>query len=108
MTSRQLTHDEWLTEGVRRFGYDAREWRFVCPVCAYEASVQDWKEAGAEARCVAFSCIGGWRGATDFASTGEGPCNYAGGGLFKLNPVTVIKEEGPPRFVFEFAPKEES
>ena len=86
-----LTHDEWLTEAKRRFGDDPMDWRFVCPSCGHIASVKDWKDAGAAEGEVAFSCVGRHLGADSsktFKKEG-GPCNYAGGGLFKLNPVSV-------------------
>jgi hypothetical protein len=52
--------------------------------------------------------VGRWTGAKREAfSDGQGPCNYAGGGLFKLNPVTVVMdpdEHGSREHcVFEFA-----
>ena len=100
-TARRVTKGEWLEEGTRLFGPDQMKWRFVCPVCGYEASVQDWKNAGATEGEVAFSCIGrhvqGSRIA--FGGKGAGPCNYAGGGLFRLNPVIV---DGKHQ-IFEFA-----
>jgi hypothetical protein len=79
------TPEEWYAEGERRFGSDRRAWKFVCPVCGHVAAVNDWL-------AVAFSCVGRWlpEARDAFASkTIPGPCNYAGGGLFRLNPVTV-------------------
>jgi hypothetical protein len=32
-----------------------------------------------------------------------GPCNYAGGGLFRLNPVTVVDPDGIENHAFDFA-----
>ncbi|MBA9071867.1 hypothetical protein FHR71_005660, partial [Methylobacterium sp. RAS18] len=32
-----------------------------------------------------------------------GPCNYAGGGLFKLNPVIVTGPDGSEHAMFDFA-----
>ena len=72
------------------------KWRFVCPSCGHVASVKDWKDAGASEGEVAFSCVGRHLNADDaktFKHDG-GPCQYAGGGLFGLNPVTVIHEDG--------------
>jgi len=105
---RTLTHAEWMAEGTRRFGPDYDKWRFVCPVCGFVASVQDWKDVG-HPDAVAFSCIGRWRkdgidALTDGLHKGMGrPCNYAGGGLFKLNPVTVVFDDGIEHRAFEFA-----
>ena len=96
-----MTHDEWVAEGTKRFGPDMMTWRFVCPSCGHVQTAADYKAAGAPINVVAFSCIGRWltNGADDpkrdkklakaaFKKKG-GPCNYAGGGLFKLNPVEV-------------------
>jgi hypothetical protein len=103
--SRELTETEWRAEGVRRFGDNTMAWRFVCPVCKHVAAVADWKAANAPANAVAFSCVGRWlpdepRGA--FTNQKGSPCNYAGGGLFKLNPVRVKREVGVSD-IFEFA-----
>jgi hypothetical protein len=95
-----MTRDEWLAEAERRFGPDPMNWRFVCPVCKHVASVADWRDAGAPEGAVAYSCVGRWLAESSDAFTegSPGPCNYAGGGLFRLNPIEV---DG--RGVFDFA-----
>lgn len=102
-----MTLDEWNAEGERRFGPDKMKWRFVCPSCGHVASVEDWKNAGAPEGAVAFSCIGRYTGAggENFGKLNGGPCNYAGGGLFKLNPVQVDggEEPGSEYKIFDFA-----
>lgn len=99
-----MTHAEWLAEAERRFGSDALKWRFECPSCGHVASVADWKNAGAGQGEVAFSCIGRRIGGRDaFGEKGGGPCNYAGGGLFAINPVTVEFENGENSRYFSFA-----
>lgn len=102
---RQVTEQEWRAEGTRLFGPDQMKWRFVCPVCGHIASAQDWVGAGAPAGSIGFACIGRWLGATS-SFDGTTPCNYTGGGLFRLNPVTVVGDEGPGSTMFEFAPVE--
>lgn len=111
---RCLTPAEWLAEGTERFGPNVEDWRWVCPMCGHITSLADWRAAGAGEGAFAFSCVGRWlpeareafaRGAGD---RGVGPCNYAGGGLFKLNPVIVTLPTGEPCQVFEWAPKEEA
>ena len=105
-TPRTLTHEEWKAEAVRRVGPDPMAWRFECPVCHHVASVKDWNDAGATEGAVAFSCVGRWTGGKvrqAFEESGKGPCNYAGGGLFRLNPVTVTGGPGGDHHVFEFA-----
>lgn len=99
-----MTHSEWLAEGTRRFGEDKMQWRFVCPSCGYVARVQDWRSAGATEGQVAYSCIGRALGsAKELGDTTGGPCNYAGGGLFRLNPVRVTFPGGEVMDVFAFA-----
>lgn len=103
-----LTYQEWKLEGERRFGIDMMIWKFVCPSCGHIASVTDWKNAGAPESTVAFSCIGRWTedpsysALAAFRSSG-GPCNYAGGGLFILNPVEIDFGNGKKSRFFAFA-----
>lgn len=93
-----MTVDEWRAEALRLFGPDEMKWRFKCPACGHEASVQDWKDAGASSKQVAFSCVGRhMEDPRDAFSRGPGPCNYAGGGLFGLNPMKV---DGQSLFAF--------
>jgi len=102
-----MTHDEWKAEGERLFGADVLKWRFVCPVCHYEASAADYKAAGAPTSAIGFSCVGRWlpkdRVRQSFGGKGLGPCDYAGGGLFRLNPVKVTMPDGEVMSAFAFA-----
>lgn len=93
----RYTLKEWQAEATRLFGSDAMLWRFVCPVCGHVQSTQNYKDAGAGEGAVAFSCIGRWVGTKD-----GGPCDYAGGGLFRLNPITVVADDGVEHQVFDF------
>jgi len=99
-----MTYEQWKAEAIRRFGEDPMAWRFRCPVCGHEASVRDYRDAGASEGAVGFSCIGRWVEGSRSAlrGSGSGPCDYAGGGLFRLNPVTVTKD-GKPFDTFRFA-----
>lgn len=104
--SRTITHAEWTAEAKALYGDNAMEWRFVCPVCEHVAAVKDWREADAPEGAIAFSCVGRYVGGkvrNAFEGTGKGPCNYAGGGLFRLNPVIVTGGPGADHHVFEFA-----
>jgi len=99
-----MTHNEWVSEGERLFGPDVMAWRFACPACGHVAAVADWKAAGASAGQVAFSCVGRYMpNPRDAFGKGPGPCNYAGGGLFGLNPTKVILSDGKHLDVFQFA-----
>lgn len=85
-----MTRDEWNAKGIELFGTDQMGWQFVCPSCKSVMSVQDYKDAGAPETAIAFSCVGRWSGANrQMLEKGEGLCNYAGGGLFKINPLEV-------------------
>lgn len=102
---RRISYAAWLEEGTKLFGPDGKKWRFVCPACRHSASWLDWRKAGAPEAAVAFSCIGRWikgsRGYLDV--TKKGPCDYAGGGDHKINPVIVFNEdEDDETTVFEF------
>ena len=108
----KYTLAEWRVKATELFGEDFMQWKFVCPVCRHVASVADWKDAGAPVQSAAFSCVGRWAGANPKTAKGDigpngiegkGPCNYAGGGLFKLNPVTVVDPDGHELHAFAFA-----
>ena len=94
--------EEWNAEAIARFGQDPLDWKFVCPACMHVQSIRDYVDAGAPAGAFAFSCVGRYLGACDEAFSGKGPCSYAGGGLFRLNPVTVKTPNGP-QTMFAFA-----
>jgi len=87
-----MTEEDWVAEGEARFGADRMRWRFRCPVCGHDQSVEDYQRAGAPENAIGFSCVGRWiEGSKEaFDETSVGPCNYAGGGLFRLNPITVV------------------
>lgn len=97
-----MSEEEWRAEGTRRFGEDRMKWRFKCPSCGHVAAVEDWKAAGASEGEVAFSCVGRHLNGKDAFKGPPGPCNYAGGGLFRINPVRVM-HDGRHSDVFEFA-----
>jgi hypothetical protein len=108
----KYTLAEWRAKAAELFGDDFMKWKFVCPICAHVATVQDWKDAGAPVESAAFSCVGRWAGANDTKAKeafgpngikGKGPCNYAGGGLFRLNPITVVDPDGVELHAFAFA-----
>jgi hypothetical protein len=91
---RTITVEEWEAEGAQLFGENIKEWKFKCPVCGHVATPNDWRAARAPFGAIAFSCLGRWK-------KGVG-CDYAGGGLFRLNPVMVKYPEGEVG-CFEFA-----
>ncbi len=103
-----LARAEWFDAAIDRYGNDAESWKFRCPSCGHVASVKDWKDAKAPEGAVGFSCVGRYLQKLEdgeqaaFKNKG-GPCNYAGGGLFKLNPITVVAEDGAEHAMFDFA-----
>jgi hypothetical protein len=103
MSNNKILHEEWRARGRELFGDDPLQWKFVCPSCGNIASVADWKAAGASEGEVAYSCIGRRLGTENEIGSKKQPCNYAGGGLFGLNPVTVIFPDGTERASFAFA-----
>jgi len=97
-----LKYEDWIAAAKEKFGDNPMNWKFKCPSCGYIASVKEWKDAGAPEGAVAFSCIGRYTGSTKELGEKPGPCNYAGGGLFRLNPIKV-ERDGKITEVFEFA-----
>lgn len=100
----KFTLDQWKKLGEEKYGKNQYNWKFKCPACGYIATPQDYIEAGAP-DAIAFSCIGRFKGIAQsgiFPKDGKIkkgiPCDYAGGGLFKLNPINV---DG--HCIFEFA-----
>ena len=99
---RTISEADWQREGELLFGPDRRAWRFVCPSCAHIARVTDWQRSGAPEGAVAYNCIGRFPGsgvspqdaATAAFGRSGGPCNYTGGGIFNLNPVTINFDDG--------------
>ncbi len=107
MSKKRMTQDEWGAEMRKRFGEDPMQWKFICPVCARVQSIQEFKDSGAPETAVGFSCIGRWLEGKQYQEKGDdntNGCNYAGGGLFRLNPLVVVSPDGEQE-VFDFAPE---
>jgi hypothetical protein len=88
----KLTVEEWQAEGIKRFGSDNHKWKFACPICGNVAAVEDFrpfKDRGATANSATCECIGRYTGVDGFRQKGNGPCDYAGYGLFQASPVRV-------------------
>lgn len=94
--------EEWREQAAKLFGTDSTQWKFVCPSCGHITMTQDWIDAGdTDKSMVAFSCIGRLLSSKNSIGSNSSPCNYAGGGLFQLNPVTV-NHDGNKSKVFQF------
>ena len=99
-----IAREDWQEEARKR--YDVFEAvKFRCPMCGYAATVADYKAAKAADGMIGFSCIGRLIGAkrNAFGGKGEGPCDYAGGGLFKVNPIHLTEDGQPYTEIFDFA-----
>lgn len=100
----EIPQEQWEAQAIERFGTDTMAWRFVCPSCGHVAAVKDWRDAGASEKEVAFSCVGRHLPNPVDAFHKPGPCNYAGGGLFRINPMHVRMKDGHLTTIFDFAP----
>lgn len=105
----EITYEDWKKEAKKRYGSFDKV-RFVCPVCGHIATAEDWQSAGADEGAIGFACVGRWneKCRKAFGDHGrEGPCDYTGGGLFKINPIHVLfptEENGTYiRQTFDFA-----
>lgn len=105
-----ITMDKWKKEAKKRYG-EYENIRFQCPMCGYVATPKDWLSIGAGEGEIGFSCIGRHHD-NPVRAFGEknkhgGPCDYAGGGLLRVNPVHIelIDDEGKKyiRQTFDFA-----
>lgn len=104
---------EWHAKARELFGEKARYWRFICPACKTVQTGKQFMDAGCseeEAKnSIAVECIGRWLSKEKSQKAfGEKkriqgkPCDYAGYGLFKLNPVPVLFDDGKIFHVFAF------
>jgi len=107
---RETTEQEFKNEAERRFGKDPMLWAWKCPVCGFVQTAADYKAAGAPESAVGYSCVGRWIDGSRraFGGKGVGPCDYTGGGLFALNPVAVLMDNGRTVDLFELATEEEA
>ncbi|KKK47882.1 hypothetical protein LCGC14_3150700, partial [marine sediment metagenome] len=93
-THATMTKEEWMAKGQELFGPQMFDWRFRCPSCGNVQSAEDFRSyqsKGATADSARSECIGRYDGhiVVEIGTT-PGPCNYTSGGLFNLNPVTVV------------------
>lgn len=104
---------EWLAEGKQLFGQDFMKWKFRCPMCGHVASIQDFKDAGADSPNAAYQeCIGRYRGAGAPGAEDGNPngCNWAAYGLFGIpndKGRLILAEDGKVVEAFDYAREEE-
>jgi hypothetical protein len=108
MEKRKYTFKEWIEKGKEIFGTeDRKKWKFRCPSCGFVQSLEDFIKAGTKEEdalgMIGFSCVGRvMQEKGEFLKDKKQPCNYAGGGLIGLNPVTIITPDGTEHNYFEF------
>lgn len=108
-TKTELTFEEWKNKGKDMFGTaDRKKWKFKCPSCGFIQTFEDFIKAGAtedEAYgMIGFSCVGRvMKEKGQFLKDNKQPCNYAGGGLIGLNPLTITTPDGEKHKFFNFA-----
>lgn len=103
LPTRYASIEIWRKKAAELFGPDPRNWAFVCPSCGAVQTVGEMADSKHPQEEWAFSCIGRTTnpGREAFGANKEQPCNYAGGGLFRMNPVSV--DDGSlSRKVFQF------
>lgn len=102
----KMTHAEWLARAKQLFE-TPDDIRFVCPSCLHEASVKQCRKAGMPAAEIGVVCIGRYLGDVNAKANtlrkAGGPCDYAGYGLIRLNPIEVTFENGSTVHCFDFA-----
>lgn len=107
-----ISHEDWQKEAVKRYGTDCDNWKFRCPSCLnvmtpkmyHELAMDNGNTKESSHNMIAFSCVGRlMENPTTIFQKGKGFCNYAGGGLFGLNPVLVKFPEGKEARFFDFA-----
>lgn len=106
----RMTHAEWLAEAERRFGPQARNWRFACPACGHEATCADFKALGADPSRAAVECIGrvhnelGTPGKRGRHADGVQPCDWAAFGLLgTISGGVIVERDGGTTNAFAFA-----
>ncbi len=99
----KISAKEWNNLGIELFKtQDKTKWKFKCPSCGVSIVGQEWIDAKAEGQ-YAFSCIGrSTKPKGEFLKNKKQPCNYAGGGLFKLNPIEITYKDGDVAQAFSF------
>ena len=112
MNTIELTFEQWLEEGIKRYGNNMSTWRYTCPMCKKDTVAQEWIDHNVKKQ-IAISCIGRQydQKQSAFFTKNKKPtgCDYAGYGLFRMNPVNVefTNEDGSKEIVggFDFAVK---
>lgn len=105
----------WLEKAIKLYGENAGVWKFKCPCCETVQTAMDFVNAGLSKKdagtSIAKECIGRYLPKKQKAISekkiikGE-PCDYAGYGLFRLNPIEIEMDDGRMQYAFAFADEE--
>jgi hypothetical protein len=81
-----IEYDSWISALKEKYGEDSKKWKFKCPSCGNEQSIEDFLSHNIEEpeNKVYYNCIGRY-------VSGIG-CDWTLGGLFKINKVSVLKD----------------
>lgn len=104
-----IDYEQWKKEGESLFGKDMKKWKFICPCCKNSQTYQDFIDAGCNPETAGsmtgFSCVGRVKEENPQSCLGakksKGLCDYAGGGLINLSPITVNFPRGTIN-IFDF------
>lgn len=105
----KYTLKEWRAEGVKRFGKNIEDWKFICPACGKISSGKEFKNAGANSDDMYSACIGRFTGKGSPQKNSEDGCNWAAYGLLgTLGKGDIVKlPDGKEIEVFKMAEVEE-
>ena len=105
---KRTTLKEWQEEARARFGEDSRKWKFRCPACGHEQSIQEFLDIGADPNSAYQGCIGRRTGKGSPVEGDSSGCNWAAYGFFGTmgKGRIVIADDGEEVEVFAFAGEE--
>ncbi len=103
----KMTQAELCEEMERRFGPDAKQWAFICPMCGDVACAQDFIDAGADPDRIGQECIGRSLGVLERDQPPGGyqgrGCDWYAYGLFR-GPMFVVMPDSREVASFRIAP----
>jgi hypothetical protein len=97
-TNTAISEEDWIKKGIELFGEDREKWRFHCPSCHNELSIE-------EARTKFASLEGcGWHPVSECIGryTRDAGCDWCAYGLFS-GPLFVKRDDETVTPVFDFA-----
>jgi hypothetical protein len=107
-----MTQAELVAELRQRFGDDARQWTFICPICKTRQNANDFfatgqfkPGTGEVNKYLGFSCIGRFTGAGPH-KPGRAPgrgCDWTLGGLLQVHELEIILPNGKRSPAMEMA-----